>query len=37
MTGLELIVVFNSVAIVANTVIIYINNKTLWKVMADHA
>ena len=37
MTGLEVVVLFNSVAMIANTVIIFINNKTIWKVMAEHA
>lgn len=37
MTGLETIVLFNSVAMIANTIVIYFNSKTIWKVMDQDA
>ena len=35
MTGIEAIVLFNCVAIVANTIVIFFNNKVIGKVMED--
>jgi hypothetical protein len=35
MTGIEVIVVFNTVAMVANTIVIFFNNKVIGKVMED--
>lgn len=36
MTGIETIIVFNSIVVIANTIVIFFNNKIIGKVM-DHA
>jgi hypothetical protein len=35
MTGIEAIILFNSIIVVANTVVIFFNSKVIGKVMSD--